>query len=132
MERSIPSDTATRVRRQTISVDSGGGLKVRDLTVKQDCDGILLQWNRLNLPHRCVKLSKGVLESKFLLPIFPVFHILNIKNGRFSSKGIWDWIGSAFGQLVIGSVLPPPQSGAELKSNSTFACVFSTYLKFSD
>ena len=58
MERSIPSDTATRVRRQTISVDMGGGLKVQDLTVKQDCDGILLQWNRLNLPHRCVKLSK--------------------------------------------------------------------------
>ena len=52
MERSIPSDAATRVRRQTVSVDMGGGLKVQDLTVKQDCDGILLQWNRLNLPYR--------------------------------------------------------------------------------
>ena len=93
MERSIPSDAATRVRRQTVSVDMGGGLKVQDLTVKQDCDGILLQWNRLNLPYRWVKLSKSVSESKVLLLIFPIFYILNIKNVMNCN-----W---------AGSVLPP-------------------------
>ncbi|XP_020600643.1 uncharacterized protein LOC110039834 [Orbicella faveolata] len=48
VERDIPSHTAARVRRQVLVL--GGGLKVQDLTAKQDCDGILLQWNRLKLP----------------------------------------------------------------------------------
>lgn len=65
VERSIPSDTATRVRRQTISVDMGGGLKVQDLTVKQDCDGILLQWNRLNLPYSPKKPTQNSEFSHF-------------------------------------------------------------------
>lgn len=50
VERDIPSHTAARVRRQILV--AGGGIKVQDLTAKQDCDGILLQWNRLNLPFR--------------------------------------------------------------------------------
>ena len=49
VERDISSDTAARVRRQVFV--AGEGFKVQDLTARQDCDGILLQWNRL-VPFR--------------------------------------------------------------------------------
>ncbi|XP_022788297.1 uncharacterized protein LOC111328184 [Stylophora pistillata] len=64
VERSIPSDAATRVRRQ-ITVNMGGDIRVQDLTVKQDCDGILMQWNRLNLPYSPKKPTQNSEFSHF-------------------------------------------------------------------
>ena len=48
-ERSIPSHTAARVRRQAVASQH---TKVKGLTARQDCDGILLQWNKLFIPFR--------------------------------------------------------------------------------
>ena len=50
VKRDIPSHPATRVRRQTLAL--GASNRVQGLTAKQDCDGILLQWDSLNFPFR--------------------------------------------------------------------------------
>lgn len=49
-EHSLPSHTATRVRRQVVVM--GGLNRVQGLTAKQECNGILLQWDKLFLPFR--------------------------------------------------------------------------------
>lgn len=49
-ESDIPSHKAARVRRQIVF--TGGSNKVQGLTAKQDCNGILLQWDRPPLPFR--------------------------------------------------------------------------------
>ncbi|XP_015753628.1 PREDICTED: uncharacterized protein LOC107333329 [Acropora digitifera] len=45
----LSSHTTTRVRRQTSSTVESSR-KVQGVTAKQDCDGILLQWDRVSLP----------------------------------------------------------------------------------
>lgn len=47
IEPDLLTHTATRVRRQILGAEI---LKVQGLTVKQECDGILLQWDKLSLP----------------------------------------------------------------------------------
>lgn len=49
-KRDVPSATAARFRRQ-IPVTSKQ-TRVQGFTARQDCDGILLEWNRLHLPYR--------------------------------------------------------------------------------
>lgn len=50
-ETDLSRHTTTRVRRQTLSIVESPR-KVQGVTAKQDCDGILLQWDRMSLPFR--------------------------------------------------------------------------------
>ena len=54
--------TTTRVRRQTSSTVESSR-KVQGVTAKQDCDGILLQWDRVSLPFRYEWANLGEISS---------------------------------------------------------------------
>ena len=49
-KRDISSHTVARVRRQVLAI--GQSNQVQGLTVRQECDGILLEWKSLQLPYR--------------------------------------------------------------------------------
>ena len=49
-KRDISSHTVARVRRQVLVI--GQSNQVQGLTVRQECDGILLEWKSLQLPYR--------------------------------------------------------------------------------
>lgn len=63
--------TTTRVRRQTSSTVESSR-KVQGVTAKQDCDGILLQWDRVSLPF---SPNRRTLNEKFsYFNIYRSFH----------------------------------------------------------
>ena len=49
-KRDISSHSVARVRRQVLAI--GQSNLVQGLTVRQECDGILLEWKSLQLPYR--------------------------------------------------------------------------------
>ncbi|XP_078373114.1 uncharacterized protein LOC144656754 isoform X1 [Oculina patagonica] len=49
VQRDCPSRTAARFRRQTPVTSKQ--TRVQGVTARQDCDGILLEWDRLHLPY---------------------------------------------------------------------------------
>ena len=49
-KRDISGHTVARVRRQVLAV--GQSNQIQGLTVRQECDGILLEWKSLQLPYR--------------------------------------------------------------------------------
>ena len=49
-KRDISGHTVARVRRHVLVV--GHSNQIQGLTVRQECDGILLEWKSLQLPYR--------------------------------------------------------------------------------
>lgn len=69
VQRDCPSRTAARFRRQTPVTSKQ--TRVQGVTARQDCDGILLEWDRLHLPYRYGTLfPMRSSDAKFLPCLF--------------------------------------------------------------